>query len=98
IPTLSSLFLRGSAHKNPILMRVLEAGYRPLLRFCLAHPMPVYVAAATGAAAMVLAYFAVGKSFMPTMDEGAVIIQTTKLPSINLEESIATDLRIQRIL
>jgi cobalt-zinc-cadmium resistance protein CzcA len=98
IPALSSLFLRGSAHKNPILMRIIEAGYRPLLRFCLAHPLPVYVAAAAGAAAMVFAYLAVGKSFMPTMDEGSVIMQTTKLPSINLAESVATDLRIQRAL
>ena len=32
------------------------------------------------------------------MDEGSVIMQTTKLPSINLEESVATDLRIQRAL
>ena len=98
IPALSSLFLRGRAHKNPILMRVIEAGYGPLLRFCLAHPMPVYVAAAAGAAVMAFAYLAVGKSFMPTMDEGSVIMQTTKLPSINLEESVATDLRIQRVL
>ncbi len=98
IPVLSSLFLRGSAHKNPILMRVLDAGYRPLLRFCLAHPLPVYVVAAAGVGSMVFAYLAVGKSFMPTMDEGSVIMQTTKLPSINLEESVATDLRIQRAL
>jgi heavy metal efflux system protein len=98
IPALSSLVLRGSAHRSPILMRIIEAGYRPLLRFCLAHPLPVYVAAAAGAAAMVFAYLAIGKTFMPTMDEGSVIMQTTKLPSINLEESVATDLRIQRTL
>ena len=35
---------------------------------------------------------------MPTLDEGSVIMQTTKLPSINLEESVATDQRIQRVL
>ncbi len=98
IPVLSSLMLRGSAHKPPMLMRVLEAGYRPLLRFCLAHPMPVYVFAAGGAVAMVFAYLAVGKTFMPTMDEGSVIMQTTKLPSINLAESVATDQRIERVL
>lgn len=98
IPVLSSFALRGGTHKNPLLMRVLEAGYRPLLRFCLAHPMPVYAVAAAGAAAMVFAYLAVGKTFMPTMDEGSVIMQTTKLPSINLDESVATDLRIQRLL
>jgi heavy metal efflux system protein len=98
IPVLSSLMLRGRAHKTPILMRVLEWFYRPLLRFCLAHPFPVYLVAAGGVAAMVFAYLAIGKTFMPTMDEGSVIMQTTKLPSIDLNESIATDLRIQRKL
>jgi cobalt-zinc-cadmium resistance protein CzcA len=98
IPVLASLMLRGKAHKNPILMRVLEAGYRPLLRFCLRFPFPVYVVAIGGATAMVFAYLAVGKTFMPTMDEGSVIMQTTKLPSINLAESIATDKRIQKAL
>jgi len=98
IPALSSLALRGSAHKSPLLMRIIEAGYRPLLRFCLAHSFPVFITAAAGVVAMVFAYFAVGKTFMPTMDEGAVIVQVTKLPSINLDESIVGDLRIQRLL
>ncbi|MFA5900981.1 MAG: efflux RND transporter permease subunit, partial [Hyphomicrobium sp.] len=98
IPVLASLMLKGSAHKSPILMRVLEAGYRPLLRFCLAHPLPVYALALGGATAMVFAYLAIGKTFMPTMDEGSVIMQTTKLPSINLGESVATDVRIQKLL
>ena len=98
IPVLSSLFLRGGAHKTPILMRVLERGYRPLLRFCLAHPLPVYAVALAGVGAMVFAYLATGKTFMPTLDEGSVIMQTTKLPSINLGQSVATDLRIQRAL
>jgi len=98
IPALSSLMLRGSAHSNPLLMRIIDAGYRPLLRFCLAHPFPVYLFAFAGFVAMVMGYLAVGKTFMPTMDEGAVIMQTTKLPSINLDASIAGDLRIQRKL
>ncbi len=98
IPVLSSLVLRGRAQREPILMRVLSAGYRPLLRFCLAHPAPVYVVAVAGVGAMVFAYLAIGKTFMPTMDEGSVIMQTTKLPSVNLRQSVATDLLIQRRL
>jgi cobalt-zinc-cadmium resistance protein CzcA len=47
---------------------------------------------------MVVAYGAIGKSFMPTMDEGSVIMQITKLPSINLDASIAGDLLIQKRL
>ncbi len=98
IPVLSSLVLRGSAHKSPILVRVLENGYRPLLRFCLDRPLPVYIVALVGAGAMVWAYLAIGKTFMPTMDEGSVIMQTIKLPSINLAQSAASDMRIQRAL
>jgi len=98
IPVLSSLVLRGSAHKEPILMRVLSRGYRPLLRFCLTNPFPVYAVALAGVGAMVFAYLAIGKTFMPTMDEGSVIMQTTKLPSVNLRQSVATDLLIQRTL
>ena len=98
IPVLSSFVLRGSAAQGPYSHARLHARLSPLLRFCLAHPLPVYVVAVAGAGAMVLGYLAIGKAFMPTMDEGSVIMQTTKLPSINLKESAATDLRIQRVL
>jgi cobalt-zinc-cadmium resistance protein CzcA len=40
----------------------------------------------------------VGKSFMPTMDEGDLIVQLEKLPSINLEQSLDIDLRVQKAL
>jgi Cu/Ag efflux pump CusA len=35
----------------------------------------------------------IGKSFMPTLDEGDLLIQLEKLPSISLEESLALDTR-----
>ena len=38
----------------------------------------------------------VGKSFMPVLDEGDIIMQVEKLPSINLEESVKQDLAMQR--
>jgi cobalt-zinc-cadmium resistance protein CzcA len=98
IPVLSSFVLKGGSHHEPLLMRVLTRGYKPLLRQCLRYPAPVFAVAAVGLAAMVAAYAAVGKSFMPTMDEGSVIMQVTKLPSINLEASVAGDLLIQRHL
>lgn len=96
IPVLSSFMLHGGGERAPLLMRVLEAGYRPLLRFCLAFPWPVYALALAGLAAMGVGYQSIGKTFMPTMDEGAVILQSTKLPSIGLETSIELDLLIQR--
>lgn len=38
----------------------------------------------------------IGKTFMPTMDEGSLIVGIEKLPSVNLEESTALDLKIQK--
>lgn len=98
IPVLSSFVLRGGQHADPLLMRVLTAGYRRLLKTSLAFPLPVYAVAAVGIGLVVVAYNAVGKAFMPTMDEGSVIMQITKLPSINLKASIDGDLLIQRTL
>ncbi len=98
IPVLSSFLLRQGSHGEPWLMRVITRGYKVILRACLRYPAPVYGVAAAGLVAMVIAYTAVGKSFMPTMDEGSVIIQVTKLPSINLEASVAGDILIQKRL
>lgn len=98
IPVLSSFLLKTGHHKEPLLMRVLNRGYRPLLTGCLKFPLPVYVLAAIGLGLMIVGYGAVGKAFMPTMDEGSVIMQITKLPSINLKASIDGDLLIQRTL
>ena len=98
IPVLGSLLLRRKAHANPLLMRILEPAYSKLLSASLRRPWPVYAAACGGAALAVVAYLAVGKTFMPSMDEGSAIMQTTKLASIGLPRSIETDTLIQRAL
>src|SRR3546814_15195687 len=41
---------------------------------------------------------AVGKTFMPTMDEGSIIVHLTKLPSIDLDQSVQGDMAAQRAL
>jgi heavy metal efflux system protein len=43
-------------------------------------------------------YTQLGKTFMPVMDEGDIIIGVEKLPSINLQQSVLTDLNVQRAL
>jgi len=98
VPVLSSYVLRGRAGPEPLAMRLLTPAYRRLLRLSIAHPLPVYAIALAGLVTVGITYALVGKSFMPTMDEGAVIVQTVKLPSINLERSSEVDLIIQRTL
>ncbi|MGQ0456266.1 MAG: efflux RND transporter permease subunit [Hyphomicrobium sp.] len=98
IPVLSSFLLKSGHHAEPLLMRLLTRGYRPFLKGCLRFPLPVYALAAASIGLVVVAYGAIGKSFMPTMDEGSVIMQITKLPSISLKASIDGDLLIQKTL
>ncbi|MDI9849738.1 CusA/CzcA family heavy metal efflux RND transporter [Rhodoblastus sp. 17X3] len=98
IPVLSSAVLKVAGHHEPWLMRVLTPAYKKVLTFSLRRPLPIVLVAASGLVAAVFAYGAVGKAFMPTMDEGAIIMQTTKLPSINLAHSTELDLLLQRRL
>lgn len=98
IPVISSYLLGQVSHQEPWLVRKLQAGYAPTLRWALAHPWQVGGVAVAALLAAAVIYTQVGKSFMPTMDEGDLIIQLEKLPSISLEESITIDQRVQRAL
>lgn len=98
IPVLSSFLLVKISHEEPWLPRKLQAIYIPALRWCLSHTKWVTVAAITSLAATAVVYLFIGKSFMPTMDEGDIIVQLEKLPSITLEKSVDLDLRVQRAI
>lgn len=98
IPVLASLLLRERPHAEPWLMRKLDGLYTPLLDGALAQPRRVAVAAAIALVLGVTAWFGVGKAFLPTMDEGDLLVQLTKLPSIGIEHSIEQDLVIERAL
>ncbi|MBU6394387.1 MAG: CusA/CzcA family heavy metal efflux RND transporter [Sphingomonadales bacterium] len=98
VPALASLGLKSGAHGEPWLMRQLAPRYSALLGAAFARQKLVYGLAGLGLAAAVVAYGAVGKTFMPQMDEGSVIVQLVKSPSIGLPHSVAGDMAAQRIL
>ncbi|OAN53412.1 efflux RND transporter permease subunit [Sphingobium sp. TCM1] len=98
VPVLSSFGLKNGHHGEPWIMRQLSPRYHALLETAFAHKRVVYGLAAAGLVIAGMAYGAVGKTFMPTMDEGSVIVQLTKLPSISLDQSVKGDLAVQRLL
>ncbi|MDD3355103.1 efflux RND transporter permease subunit, partial [Zoogloea sp.] len=98
VPVLASFLLqRGGAHE-PWLVRKLQAGYAPLLDFALRKGQWMAMIAGASLLAAGGAYLTLGKTFMPTMDEGDLIMQLEKLPSISLPQTIATDLRVQQAI
>jgi cobalt-zinc-cadmium resistance protein CzcA len=95
IPVIASLVLKPGVHGEAWLMRKLAPLYSHALSAVLGRPRRLFIAVGLAFAATTFAYFAVGKAFMPTMDEGSIIIQLAKLPSITLERSSAVDRAVQ---
>ncbi|KEZ20272.1 Heavy metal efflux pump, cobalt-zinc-cadmium precursor [Sphingobium yanoikuyae] len=98
VPVLASLGLKPGHHGEPWIMRKLTPRYRALLDGAFGRKRLVYGLAALGLVLAGLAYGAVGKTFMPSMDEGSVIVQTAKLPTINLDQSVLGDTAVQQSL
>ena len=98
IPVLSSFLLTKVAHHEPWLPRKLLKAYEPALAFALRRERVVYVVACLMLVAAAVVYSFVGKTFMPQMDEGDIIVGIEKLPSVSLEETAALDLKIHQAL
>ncbi len=96
VPVLASLGLKHGQHGEPWIMRKLSPLYARLLDSAFHHRTITYAIAAASLALAVVTYGAVGKTFMPVMDEGSIIMQTTKLPSIGLDRSLVVDQAVQR--
>ncbi len=96
IPVIASFLLKSTGHGDPWLVRTLARLYTPLLDWSLAHTRTVVTVALVALALTAAVYTQIGKTFMPTMDEGDIIIGVEKLPSITLEQSAALDLKIQQ--
>lgn len=98
IPVLASFLLKEVSHEEPWLVRKAQAVYTPALQWCLAHSGVIVTAALAMLVLTVVVYFNIGKTFMPVMDEGDIIIGVEKLPSINLQQTVSTDLNVQRAI
>jgi len=98
IPVLASFLLRRKEHADTWLIRLATGVYVPVLRWALRHERLVYVAAAIILTATFVVYTQIGKTFMPTMDEGTVIVGVEKIPSISLEDSASLDLIVHKAI
>jgi len=98
IPVIASYLLKKVSHEEPWLPRQLQKLYQPALAWCLANSKKVFIGAGSLLALTVLVFTQIGSTFMPTMDEGDIIVQLEKLPSITLEQSVALDGQVQKNL
>ncbi|WP_164500794.1 efflux RND transporter permease subunit [Helicobacter pylori] len=87
IPVVSSLVLKATPHSETFLTRFLNKIYAPLLEFFVRNPKKVILGAFVFLVASLSLFPFVGKNFMPTLDEGDVVLSVETTPSISLDQS-----------
>jgi len=98
IPALSTFILKPGEHRESWLVRAMHRLHNPALRWALDHPRTLIGVVLAAVLLAVVALSQAGKTFMPTMDEGSLILQLEKQPSIDLDASLALDQRVQQAL
>jgi len=99
VPALAYFVLRQQdAHGEPWLMRKIGPAHARALEWAFGNRRTVGFIAGGSLLLAGLAYGMTGKTFLPTMDEGATLVQLAKLPSVNIEHSAEGDMRAQRLI
>lgn len=96
IPVFASYLLKMGAIEEPWLARKMHHLYMPLLQWSITNRKKVFVGAGGMLIVTVAVFMQIGSTFMPTMDEGDIVLQLEKLPSITLQNSAALDLQVQK--
>jgi cobalt-zinc-cadmium resistance protein CzcA len=100
VPALLAMTLRAEhvPHTQPLLVRLVERLYPLLLSRSVRRPLPVLLA--TVAVWAVGGYVAStrGVEFTPQLDEGDLVIQTTRAPDISLARSVHDAMVLERAL
>lgn len=98
VPILASMLLNEGAAKVPLWVRKLQTWYQGSLERVMRQPRYLLIVFAGLLAGSVITFFYTGKTFMPVLDEGDIIVQLEKSPSISLAASVALDEQIERAL
>jgi len=99
IPVLCSFALKAARdNREAWIMRAIGPAYSRTLAHALRFPWAVYAFAILSLVLAGASYLTTGKTFMPTMNEGSVVMQLAALPSINLRQSESDNLRVEAAL
>ncbi len=98
IPVMCSFVLKSKPHKETFLIRGIEFLYHPMLRFCLNNGKKVIMGSLIFLVFAFSLFPYIGRAFMPTLDEGDIVLSIETTPSTSLEESMNILLRITKTI
>ncbi|GGO15840.1 cytochrome-c peroxidase [Iodidimonas muriae] len=98
IPVLAALILKPKEERDTMLVRWIKRGYLPLLAWSLANKRKVVITAGALLIGSLALFPFLGKEFMPTLQEGAIMWRVTSIPSTSLDQSIKISKDIEAAL
>jgi cobalt-zinc-cadmium resistance protein CzcA len=99
MPVLGSFaFRKGIVERETPILGLLRRLYRPTLSWTLKRPRRLAGAALGTVVFGALLFPSLGGEFLPTLDEGDVVVQTLRLQSTSMTQSIEAGLEVERVL
>ena len=95
-PVLSLYLLKQAPKKEQFLMRYLKAAYHPLLALALKFKYLVMAATLIVLIVSLSLIPGLGTEFIPTLEEGSIMIGVTMTPSISLEKGVDLIMQMER--
>ena len=98
-PVLASLFLpKQVAEKEPWLVRLAHRIYEPVLGWALRFRAVVLLGALALLVGVALLAARMGGEFLPKLGEGAIVGTTVRVAGVSVEEAVAVNDRIEKLL
>ncbi|MES2135496.1 MAG: CusA/CzcA family heavy metal efflux RND transporter [Pseudomonadota bacterium] len=99
VPAMVAILIRGKvAEKEVRAIAWTKERYEPVLRRVVARPWP-WIGAGVGTFVLAALVFAMlGREFIPTLDEGDLVIEVRGIPSMSLAQATGQQLTAQKLL
>ncbi|MBI3415867.1 MAG: efflux RND transporter permease subunit, partial [Verrucomicrobia bacterium] len=99
VPMLCTYFLKQVPHEHdPFHIRWMKNAYLKCLKPCVRRPWLVILPAVLALAGAFALVPRIGTEFLPSLDEGSIAVQTFRIPSISLPQSLALQQKAEKIL
>ena len=99
VPVAASYLLRlGGTHHEERWFARLRTRYVRHLTDAMNHPRRTLAIAGVVVVTALASLPLMGTEFMPRLDEGALLIETRKLPSVSLDESVTLSTRVEQLV
>lgn len=97
-PALASLLMTGKvADKEPWLMKKLEHLYAPILDFVLRHKLATISTGIISTIIGAILFVNLGGEFLPQLDEGTLLVQTTRPVNVSIDQSVVLQAKTEEI-